>query len=197
MRNQNHGDLFHIIQCSDRTNNLFAPHWVQHCCRLIKHDTLWMHGNYPCYRHALFLSSRKLIRGKFAKRIHSYRLKAFLHTLPNLLCGHSHILRTKSNILLNNLTDNLIVWILKNHSCCLPDIPYICLVLCIFSIYPDSSLCWIKNRVQVFCQRRFTRAVMSQNSHKISLLYIKVYIIHRSGYSFHITFLVAPYIFIY
>ncbi len=197
MCDQYHRDPFHIIECPHRAHHLFASVGIQHRCGFIQNNTLRVHGDNACNGDTLLLSAGKLIRRMFPVLIHSHSLQAFFHPLPDFLRGHTHILRPKPYILLHYLTNDLVVRILKDHPGFLADIPKLTLILGVHSIHPYSTLCGIENRINVLGKRRLPGTIVTQNGYKITLLYVQVHLIHRTGNAFHITFLIPSYIFKY
>ena len=156
-----------------------------------------MHGKHTGDRNTLLLPSGKLIGGKLAEFVHSHRLQAFFHTFPDLLRGNSHVLRAKAHILFYHLTDDLIIRVLENHSGFLSDIPKLIFLFGVHTIYPDSTLGRIKNRIHMLGQCGFSGTVMSQDRNKITLSDIQADFIHRTGNAFHISFFIPSDIFKY
>ena len=132
-----------------------------------------MHGNDTGYGYTLLLPTGQLIWREFAKFIHADCLQAFLHTLPDLFRRNTQVLGSKADILLHDLTNNLVVRVLEHHSGGLPDIPQILLLSCIHPIYPDCSLCWKQNSIHVLGQCRFPGAIMSQNGNELPLFNVQ------------------------
>ena len=127
--------------------------------------------------------------------IHPDSLEALFYPSPDFRCGNSHIFRTKADILLDHLSNDLIVRILKNHSRFLTDIPDTILILRVHAINPYRSLCGIQDRIDMLCKRRFAGTIMSQNGHKISLLHIQTDIVYRPRDSLYISFFITSDIF--
>ena len=71
MGNQDDRDIFHVIQCTSRPYDIFAPVGIQHCRRLVQHNTFRMHRKHACDGNALLLSAGKLVRRIFSIFIHS------------------------------------------------------------------------------------------------------------------------------
>ncbi len=127
--------------------------------------------------------------------VHPYRFQAFLYPLPYFFRRYTHIFRPKPYILFHNLTDNLVIRVLKNHPCILPYFPQIFFFDRILPVYPYGSFRRIKDCVQMLCQCRFPRTIMPKDSHKIPLLYIQIYLIHRTGNALDIPFFISSDIF--
>ena len=173
-------DLFHVVsdqeycdpllpvQLMDRLDDLTPAVRVQHRCRLVQNNTPGLHRHHSGDRHSLFLSAGKLIRGLKPVRCHSDCLQALIDSRPDLVGRNAHVLRAESNVLLDDVSDDLVIRVLEYHSRCLSDIPEMFLIvrLHIGNIY--GSVCWKQDSVHQFREGRFTGPVMSQDRHKIS-----------------------------
>ena len=73
-----------------------------------------------------------------------YRFQAVFYTFPDFVGWYAQILRAKSNIFLHDRSDNLIVWILKNHARTLSYIPQLVRIFRVTSVYPHRSIRWHK-----------------------------------------------------
>ena len=156
MSNQNYRDPLYIIQSAYHTDDFFPAIRIKHGCRFIQNDTLRMHGNDSGYGNPLLLSSGKLIWRILPELIHANSLKALFHTLPDLLRGYTQILRSKTNILLNYLSDDLVIRILEYHSCLLTNVPEMGFICGIHAIDPYGSFGWIQDRIDMLRQCRFS-----------------------------------------
>ena len=191
MCNQNDGHTFHIIQGTHCSDYFFPPIRIQHRSRLIQNNTFWMHGNHTGDRNPLFLSTGKLVRRMLAILIHSNCFQTLFDPFPDFPGRYSHVFRTKSHIFFHYLSNDLVIRVLKNHAGFLPDIPQLAIICCVFSIDPDSTLCWIQYRIKMFCQSRFTGTVMTQYSDKIPFLDIHGNVFYRGRDSFHISLFIS------
>ena len=155
-----------------------------------------MHGQHPCDGNSLLLSSGKFVGRMFAVGIHPHSFQAFFHSLPDFLCGNAHVFRPESHILFHNLSDDLIIRILENHSCALTHIPDICLIAGVLAVHKNRSLCRSQKRIDVFGQCGFTGSVVPQNCNEFSLVYRKIHAVHGPAHTFYVSFFVTSYIFI-
>ena len=139
-----HGDdsvrqdgLFHLMGNIDDRNMLFpvqgqhgaddvpAPFWVEHRCRLIKNDAPRLQGNDTGDGNALFLPARQAMGRVFGIGRHPDKSQCLLHPGPDLRTGHPDILQPESDIFLDDSSYDLVVRILENHAHGLPHGPEI------------------------------------------------------------------------
>ena len=154
-------------------HNFGTPLGVQHGRRLIENNTLGFHRHNTCNGNALFLPSGKEVRGFLLKLPHIHIFEGFIHPAADFGRLYAQIFRTKGHIIFYNSRNQLIIGILKNHAGSLSHIPDVFIVTCIIAVHIDYTLCGQKQAVQVFCQRRLTGAVFSDNCSKAAPFNIK------------------------
>ena len=137
----------------------------------------------------------QLIRRILPELIHPDSLQALLHTLPDFLCGNAQIFRAKAHVLLNDLTDDLIIRVLENHTGLLADIPQIAFIRGVLAIYKNRSFRRIKNCIDMLGKCGLAGAIMPQNCHEVTLLYIQADLIHRPRNTLYIAFLISSDVF--
>jgi hypothetical protein len=104
--------------------------------------------------------------------------------------GDTQVLRAETDILLDDLPDDLVVRILEDHTGFLPHLPEILCIVRIHAVYADRSACGEKKGIDVFCQRRFSGAVVPQHCHELAALYVEVNVRESFHDAFHIAFLI-------
>ena len=149
-------DLFHIVQGSCCPYYLMSAFGIKHCSRFIHNYTFRVHGNHTCYGNSLLLSAGKPVGRMLCIFLHSDYLQSLVYPLPDFLCRYTHIFRTESYIFFYDISDNLVIRILKDHSCRLSHRPCIFSRSRIFSVHVYSTLSRIKKRVDMLCKGRFT-----------------------------------------
>ena len=153
-----------------------------------------MHGDDTGDGHALLLPAGQTVGGLFAVFQHSHGFEALFYALPDFLCGNTHIFGAEADVLFNNLADDLVVRILKDHAGCLADVPEQRLILCVQAVHPDCSLCGKQKRVDVLCQSGFSRSVVAENGDKLAGLDIQRDIIDSPDGTGRISLFIALYI---
>ena len=186
-----------LLEIPHRSNDLLAAIWVQHGRRLIQHNTFRPHGNYSRNRHPLFLTAGELIRRAVTVLRHSYLLQSIVHPLPDLFRRHAQILRAEPDILFYHRCNDLIVRILKHHTCTLADIPQLIFVLRIPSSDPHRAASRNEKCIDVLGKRGFPRTIMSENRDKPAFLNLYIHLVDSTLRSDDIPFLVSFFIFKY
>jgi len=128
---------------------------------------------------------------------HPNRFQAIFHSLPDLLCRHAQVLRTKSHVFLNDRSYDLIIRILEYHSGALTYIPQMFIFLRVHSVYPHGSVRRNQQGIHMLCKCRLPRAIMPQDRNKLSRLDIQRYLINSAAFPYNITFFVTLCIFKY
>ena len=181
MGDQNDRDSFFFVQFPDSFQNFFSAVGIQHRRRFVQYDTFRAHRHHSGDRDPLLLSAGQFIGRVVAVGYHSRRLKAFVHPLPDFLCRDSDVLRTESDILLHDASDDLVVRILEDHPGFLADLPDVFFLGSIHVIHPQRSFRRHQQTVDMFCQCGFSAAVMSEHRDKLPCLDVQVHIIDRPG----------------
>ena len=190
MRDQNDCNFFLAVQFPHCLQNFFSPVGVQHGCRLIQNDASGTHGHHACNSHSLLLSSGKLVWGLITISCHANFFQAVIYTFPDIVCGNAHVLRTESYILFYYSSYDLIIRVLKHHSCFLAHFPEFCFPGCVNTVYQHGSFCRNQKCIHMFRQCRFSGAVMSQYCHKFPGFNVQVYIIDCTLHVYHIAVIV-------
>ena len=180
MCDQNDCHAFLLIQFPNCLQHFFSSIWVQHRRRFIQDDTLRMHRHNSGNRHTLFLTSGKFIGRMMTIRHHTYRFQTFIHPLPDILRGNTHIFRTESHIFFHDRSYDLVVGVLEYHPRFLTNLPDIFLLGSIHIIHPKRPFRGNKKTIQVLGKRGFSASVMSQNRDKLSGLNIQIHIVNRT-----------------
>ena len=178
MGDQDHRNAFLLVQLSHCLQHLFASIGIQHGSGLIQHNAPGVHGHNARDGHPLFLAAGQLIGRLTPVGGHPHRLQALIHPFPDILCGNPQIFRSEPHIFFHHISDNLIIRILKYHSCFLPDSPHIRFGGGIHLIHPQGSLRGHQQRVDLFGQRGLSAAVMSQHRNKLAFLHIEVHLVN-------------------
>ena len=108
-----------LLQFLHQPQHIPSGYWIKHAGRLIEHDTARLHCKYPSDRHLLLSTAGQFLDPHGCRK--AYLCKRILHPLHQFLVWHADILRTESNILFHNTSDQLIVGILEHHANHLPD----------------------------------------------------------------------------
>ena len=130
-------------------------------------------------------------------RNHSNRFQTVFYTFPDFIGWYAQILRAKSNIFLHDRSDNLIVWILKNHARTLSYIPQLVRIFRVTSVYPHRSISWHKKRIYMFCKCGLSRTVMTKNCNKLPFFHIDIHLIDCPGLADNIAIFIPFVIFKY
>ena len=136
--------------------------------RLIQHDTIRSHGHDACNRHALLLTAGKAVRGFVPVLDHTDLCQGFLHSRPDFIGRNAHVFRAESDILLDDRSDNLVIRILKDHTCLLPNFPELRLLGGVDPVDPHSPLGREEQSVHVLGECGFSGSVMSEDRDEIS-----------------------------
>ena len=94
---------------------------------------------------------------------------------PDLIRLDPHVLGTETYILFNDISHDLIVRILENHSGSLADLKETAFVGGLHSVHPDHAFGRQKQGVQMFCKSGFARTVMAENGNKSALLNFQIH----------------------
>ena len=197
VRDQNDRDPLRAVQLHSRADDLLAAVRIQHGRWFVQHDTFGLHGDHTRYRDPLLLSAREAVGRFLAVFPHAHSLKALFYPLPDLLGGDSDILRSESDVFLDDLRNDLIVRILKHHSGLSADLPQILLVFGVKSVYPDSSLSGKQERIDMLGESRFSGSVVSQYRYELSRLHIEVNAVDGALSARHVAFIISLYIIMY
>ena len=123
MGDQNDCHSFPSVKVTDCLKNFLSSIRIQHCSWLIQNDAFRTHCHDTGNCNPLLLSAGKFIRRMITIGCHSCFFQALIYTLPDFLCGHTHILRSESYVFFYYSSYDLIVRILKNHARFLADFP--------------------------------------------------------------------------
>ena len=168
-------DPFLFVELMDRFYDLLAAVGVQHGRGLVQDDALGLHGHDACNGHSLLLAAGKLIGRLETVRRHSHGFQAPVHPLPDLVCGHAHIFRSKAHVLFHHIADDLVIRVLEYHAGGLPHVPEMLLVAGLHVGNIDRSIRRKEDPVHQLGKGGFSRAIMAQNGHKAPLLDIQVH----------------------
>lgn len=83
---------------------------------LIEHDDLRLHCDNTGYCNALLLTAGEQVRRMLPELVHIHLLERIVHAAAYLLRLDAEIFRCESNIILNDVCDDLVIGILKNHA---------------------------------------------------------------------------------
>ena len=111
---------------------------------------------------------------------HTCLFQTFVHTFPYLIGGDAHVFGAESHIFLDDTRYDLVVGILEDHARFLAQLPQFRLLFGIRPIYPECTLRREKQRIDMFSQCGFSRAVMPQDRNKFTRFYIQINIIDRT-----------------
>ena len=171
VRDKNYRYAEILVQLFDSFHNFLSSVRVEHRSRLVHNDAVGAHSDYAGNGNTLLLTARKLVRRMILVFIHIDRAKRIVNTLTHLFLRNAHIFKGESNIFLNDSRNDLIIGVLKNHTDMLANVEKLALVRCIYPVGVDLALVWDKDSVEMLCNCRFSRAVVSENSHKFALFY--------------------------
>ena len=96
---------------------------VEHRGRLIENDGLRKHRHRTGDRDTLLLSATEAVRGLHTVRNHIDGFERTIHTCPDLVGRYTDVLRSETDILLDDGSDDLVIRILENHTGFLSDVP--------------------------------------------------------------------------
>ena len=111
---RNYGDA-HIMQTIDGIVNIFPPNGIEHGGGFIKDDTLRAHGKHTSQGNPLGLPARKVLWGAFADIPPIHGFEGFFNPLANFISWQPQIFRPESHIFFNRCSDQLLLWMLKDH----------------------------------------------------------------------------------
>ena len=191
MGDQNDCYLFPTVQLPHCLQDFLSSVRIQHGGRLIQDDAPRAHGHHACNSHSLLLSSRKLVWGLITVGCHTDFFQAVIHTFPDIICRNSHVFRAKAYVLFHNGSYDLVIRILKYHSCLLAYLPEFGLSGGIDPVHQHRSLCWDQKRIHMLRQCGFSGSVMSQNCHKFSCFNVQVHIIDCTLHVYHIAVIIV------
>ena len=168
MCDEDAGDAL-FMELVDDFHDLFTAFGVKHGCRFVKNNALRPHRDRACNGDPLFLTAGKQMRCILFKGRHPDRFQRVIDTLSDLGRCDTQILRPKSNIILDDRGNDLVVRILEDHAGGLTDVPEVFFILRIVAVDEDRSFCRQKQRVDQLCQRRFAGTVLSDDRDKTAL----------------------------
>ena len=156
MSNQYNGDALGPVKLSDCFYDLCASTWIQHGSRLIENYGLGDHGHGTCYGHSLLLSAAESVGRLHTIRLHAYGFQGFIDSVPYFSCWDANVLRSEAYILLYYRCNNLIVGILKHHSCFFSYVPQFLIIFCVPGAYQHGALRRQIKTVYKLCKGGFT-----------------------------------------
>ena len=106
--------------------------------------------------------------------VHPDLLQRIIHTLTDLLAGHSQILRSKRHIVFHHIGDDLVIRILEHHPDGLPDRKELVLIGGIHTIDPHFPFRGCEDAVKMLGKGGFSRSVVPEDRHKAPLLDRKI-----------------------
>ena len=172
---QNDGYALFAAQLRHGVNNLAPTLGVEHSGRLVEHYNLRLHGDNARYRNTLLLTAGQKMRCMKSEFVHIDRLERIVHSLAYLRRGHTEIFRCKGNIILNNIRNYLIVRVLEHHSYRTAYSQKIILVASVDAVYFNASLRGEQYGIEVLCEGRFSRAVMTEYRDEAAALNFKAH----------------------
>ena len=116
MRNEHDRDALLAAELGRRVDDLAPAGRVEHGRRLVKHDALGPHGDDARDGHALLLSAGEQVRRVQAKIIHADLLQGCIHPCAYFLRRDAEILGREGYVILDDVGDDLVIRILKDHA---------------------------------------------------------------------------------
>ena len=117
------------------------------------------------------------MRGVQAVFVHADLPEGIVHALPDLFRRNPEILRRKGHVLLDDIRDDLVVGVLKNHSDGMADVKDLVLIGGGHPRDAHGARGREQDPVHMLCQGRLARAVVAENRCEAPLLKGERYIV--------------------
>ena len=101
---------------------------------------------------------------------HAHRPQRLFHPTANLLRRHAEVFRPERHVLLDNGGDELVVRVLQHHAHRLADVIFVLFVRCAHALHEHLPAGREQQRVKVFRERGFARAVVAEQRDKTASL---------------------------
>ena len=99
-----------------RVDHLAPSGRVEHGRRLVEHDALGLHGDDARDGDALLLPAGEQVRRVQTKIIHTDLPEGRVHARADLLRRHAEVLGCEGHIVLDDVCDDLVIGVLKDHA---------------------------------------------------------------------------------
>ena len=163
--------LFHLCQYFP------ASFRVQHGSRLVKDQDLRVQRQHPRQRSPLFLPAGQARRRTFFIPFQPDQFQRFLHFRCNLPFRNLSVFQTKSDILFQHRRNKLIIRILEYHAAYPAQLPLICRISCIYTVYRKITVLKRQQSIHQTHKRGFSTAVTAKDRRPFALfqLYIRLF----------------------
>ena len=153
VRNIDNGNAFVLIKMKYRIDNILASFRIEHGCWLVKDNAFGFKSDNAGNRDALLLSARQAMRCVLSVRKHAHISKSLFHSRPDFWSRHSNVFKAKGHIFFDDSCNNLVIWILENHSYGLTYLPKVFLNRRIKAAYLTGSLRRRQTGIEMTSQR--------------------------------------------
>ena len=116
MRNEHDRDALLAAEFGGRVNDLAPAGRVEHGRRLVEHDALGLHGDDARDGDALLLPAGEQVRRVQAKVIHTDLPEGGIHPRAYFLRRDAEVLGREGHVVLDDVGDDLVIGILKDHA---------------------------------------------------------------------------------
>ena len=166
MRNEHDRDALLAAELGRRVDDLAPAGRVEHGRRLVEHDALGLHGDDARDGHALLLSAGEQVRRVQAKIIHADLLQGCIHPCAYLLRRDAEILGREGYVILDDVGDDLVIRILKDHAHRGAHRQKVILVRRVHAVDIHLAAGRQQDGVEVLGERALAGAVVSQHGHE-------------------------------
>ena len=116
VRDEHDRDALLAAELRGRVDDLAPAGRIEHGRRLVEHDALGLHGDDTRDGHALLLPAGEQVRRVQAKIIHADLLERGIHPRAYFLRRDAEVLGREGHVVLDDVGDDLVIGILKDHA---------------------------------------------------------------------------------